>query len=71
MKLYEVPGHDRPLLLSEDHAKLLEATPVREVPLPARNASADTWRDYAVTQGYDRGVVADLSRSELVETFGD
>jgi hypothetical protein len=37
---------------------------------PSGNASADAWRDYALTQGATEDEVADLSRNELRDLYG-
>lgn len=70
MKLYDVPGYDRPLLLSEDHGASLQASTTPDPGLPARNASADLWRDYAATQGADREWVGSWTRAELIAAYG-
>jgi hypothetical protein len=38
---------------------------------PAGNASAEVWREYAVSLGAERGDVADLSRNELRDLYGN
>lgn len=48
-----------------------EPEPVHTPERPAGNASAEVWREYAVALGADRGDVADLSRNELREQYGN
>lgn len=70
MKLYDVEGHEHPLLLSEEHAELIGATEHEiETRQPARNASKQSWVDYALGQGGDPLVVESLTRTELVEQY--
>lgn len=71
MKLYDVPGHDRPLMLSDAHAELLEATPHEATPQPGRNASADAWREWVIGRGVDPDAVALLTRTEIIESYGE
>lgn len=71
MKLYDVAGHDWPLLLSEEHAELLGATehePVTE--MPSRSASKAAWVAFAVAQGNDPVVAEAMTRADLIEQLG-
>lgn len=71
MRLYDVPGYARPLLLSEEHAELLGATEHATVAkLPARNASVGEWRDYALGQGLAPDAAEGMTRAQLIETYG-
>lgn len=74
MKFYDVDGYDRPLLLSPEHAELIGATERAQAEdpdaAPARNASADEWRDWALRSGAIPETVAGLSRAELIEQYG-
>lgn len=71
MKLYDVAGHDRPLLLSEEHAELIGATEHELVTeTPSRNANKPAWVAYAVAQGNDPAVAEAMTRAELIEQFG-
>lgn len=44
--------------------------PAEAVEQPAGNASAEAWRDYALTQGATEEEVADLSRNDLRDQYG-
>lgn len=70
MNLYDVPGYDRPLRLSEEHAELLGATLHAEVQPPARNASAQEWRDYATSRGVAPEALEGMTRAALIQTYG-
>jgi hypothetical protein len=71
MKLYDVPGHDRPLMLSEEHAELIGATPHEVVSaVPSRNANKPAWVAFAVAQGTDPAVADAMTRADLIEQFG-
>lgn len=71
MKLYDVDGHDQPLMLSEEHAELLGATEhVVSDTVPGKNASKAAWVDYAVSQGADPVVAENSTKAELVEQYG-
>jgi hypothetical protein len=71
MRHYDVPGYDRPLLLSEEHAELIGATEHAEVSTrPARNAAVQEWRDYALGQGLDAAAAEGMTRAQLIETYG-
>lgn len=69
-KLYDVPGYDRPLRLSAEHAATLDGREVSEPDenRPARNASKAAWVEYAEAQG---ATDADAqTRAQLIETYG-
>lgn len=68
MRFYRIPGQDRPFFLSEEHAALIDATPV-ETDRPAKNASATVWRAYAVLKGMDSDVAEAMSRTDLIDTY--
>jgi hypothetical protein len=70
MRFYNVPGYDRPLLLSEEHAELIGATESMKPDAPARNASAAEWRDYALAQGATAEAVESMTRAQLIESYG-
>lgn len=71
MKLYDVDGYDRPLLLSEDHAELLGATPHAVISeTPARNGTVAEWRDFALSQGADPEAAQTMTRAQLIESYG-
>lgn len=71
MNLYDVPGYDTPLLLSEEHAELIGATPHRSAPRPKANGSAAEWRDYAVSQGADPVALEGMTRAQIIEAYGE
>lgn len=72
MKLYDVPGVDRPLMLSEEHADLIGATEHElAAQMPPRNANKPAWVDYAVSQGADPAVADATSRADLIAQYGD
>jgi len=72
VKLYDVPGYDAPLRLSEDHAAILggveHTTPLLA---PARNAAKGAWIDYAVALGADPTLAELSTKSDLIEIYGD
>lgn len=70
MKLYDVDGHDRPLLLDEQHAQRIGAVEHAELTQPARNGSRDAWVEYAVALGADPYDVDSYTRTELIEQYG-
>lgn len=70
MKLYDVKGHDSPLMLSEEHAELIGATEHIAVSVPARSALKSEWIDFAVSKGGDPLDLDGLTKSEIVEQYG-
>lgn len=71
MKLYDVPGYDRPLMLSEEHAALLGGTEHElSTEMPPRNANKPAWVDFAITQGADPAVAEAMTRADLIEQLG-
>lgn len=71
MNLYDVPGHDKPLLLSPEHAELIGATEhTTPAVQPSSRATKAEWADYAMGQGGDPTVVQGLTRAELIEQYG-
>lgn len=73
MKLYDVDGHDQPLMLSDEHAELIGATEhaaEHADERPTRNALKSEWIDYAISQGGDPAVVESMTRVEIVEQYG-
>ena len=71
MKLYDVNGYDKPLMLSDEHAERIGASEHQiETRMPARNALKQQWVDYAVGQGVDPVVADSMTRTELVEQYG-
>lgn len=71
MRFYDVPGHDRPLMLSEEHAEVLGATEHRTTQQrPNRAASKQDWADYAVGMGADPTVVETMTRANLIDQYG-
>lgn len=71
-KHYEVPGHDRPLRLSEEHAKALGAKEVSapDESRPAPREPKAAWVEYATAQGMPEEVADGHTKAELVEQFG-
>lgn len=71
MNYYDVPGYDRPLFLSEEHAELIGGK-LHEVTAtqPSRNATRAEWADYALAQGADPASVDTMTRTQLIDTFG-
>lgn len=71
-KLYDVPGYDRPLRLSPEHAAALlaEGVPEPDVNRPAPRAPKPEWVDYAADQGMDPGEAEAHTKAYLVERFG-
>jgi hypothetical protein len=70
MKLYDVPGVERPLLLDETRAEQLGYSEHVDATTPKRNASKQEWVDYAVQQGADPESAASSTKSELVAEYG-
>jgi len=71
MKLYDVPGYDRPLMLSEEHAELIGGTEHELVEtMPAKSATKAEWASYAVTRGADPAVAEATSRADLIAQYG-
>lgn len=71
MRLFDVDGHDKPLLLSDEHAEILSAKPHRVVrDKPVRSANKQTWADYALAQGADPSLVETQTRAELIDSWG-
>lgn len=71
MKLYDVAGHDKPLLLSEAHAEHIGAIEhVDESAKPTQRASKAEWASYALAQGGDPAAVETMTRAELIEGWG-
>lgn len=71
MKLYDVEGYERPLLLSDEHAEQIGATAhVVETTVPTRNANKQAWSDYALSQGADPSAVEQMTRTQLIDTYG-
>lgn len=72
MKLYDVEGHEHPLRLSEEHAELIGATEhTSPMVTPTKNATKAVWVDFAVAQGADPVLAETLTRTELVERYGN
>jgi hypothetical protein len=71
VKLYDVEGHDQPLYLSPEHAELIGATEHAAGERPARSARVGEWRDYAQSLGLDADVAASMTRTQLIEQYGD
>lgn len=71
MKLYDVPGHTRPLLLSDEHAELIGGTEHQPIPpRPGKTASKAAWVDYAIGHGADAATAEAATRAELIATYG-
>lgn len=71
MKLYDVEGHEYPLMLSEEHAEIIGAIEhVVESEKPAQRASKADWASYALGQGADPELVDGMTRAELIENWG-
>lgn len=70
-KLYEVPGYDEPLELSEEHAEALGGTEIGSTgERPARSASKAEWTQYAIRQGMDPSSANAATKADLVATYG-
>ena len=71
-RLYDVPGYDRPLRLSAEHAEALGGTEVSEPDenRPARNASKAAWVAYGVDQGMTQEGAESQTRAQLIEALG-
>lgn len=70
MKLYDVEGHDRPLLLSDEHAESIGAIEhVDESVKPTQRATKAEWSSYALSQGGDPDAVSSMTRAELIENW--
>lgn len=70
MKLYDVDGYDRPLLLSEEHAEVLGAKERAALTRPGRHDPKAAWVDYAVAQGMDPTVAETTTKADLQATYG-
>lgn len=71
MKLYDVPGVDRPLMLDEDFAAQQGYSEHKPEPdVPKSSASKAEWVAYAIGSGADADYVATLTKAELVEQYG-
>ena len=70
MKLYDVPGIERPLLLDETRAEQLGYSEHVDTTPPKRNASKQEWVDFAVQQGHDPEDAATWTKTELVTEYG-
>ena len=70
MNLYDVEGYDTPLMLSEEHAELIGATPHQAKGQPAGNASTAEWRAYAESLGVEPMAVEGMTRAQIIETYG-
>lgn len=71
MNLYDVPGHDAPLLLSEEHAELLGVSLHQPAPKPKANGTVAEWRDYAVSQGADPAGLESMTRAQIIDAYGE
>ena len=60
-----------PVAPTEPPAPASAPEPPSKPERPAGNASADVWRAYAVASGADPEDVADLSRNELRDQYGN
>lgn len=47
-----------------------EASTADDAGKPKKAASVDAWRQYAITQGYGEGEVAESTKAELIELVG-
>ncbi|MFD7157957.1 hypothetical protein ACFV9C_25370 [Kribbella sp. NPDC059898] len=70
MKLYDVDGSDRPLMLTAEHAELIGATEHEPVSMPAATARKSEWVAFAVASGADPAVADATSKAELIEQYG-
>lgn len=71
MKLYDVPEHDEPLLLSDEHAELLGVVEhVEETAVPSQRAAKALWVAYAISQGADPASVEQMTRAEIIDAWG-
>jgi hypothetical protein len=71
MKLYDVPGVDRPLLLDEDFAdELGYSEHVDDSSAPSARSSKAEWVEYAISQGADPEDASSMTKTELVDTYG-
>jgi hypothetical protein len=69
-RLYDVPGYDRPLRLSADHAEALGATEMEAVERPNKTATKAAWVEYAVSQGADPANAESSTRADLIDRYG-
>ncbi len=70
-KLYEVPGYEEPLRLSEEHAEALGGTEVEvSSSAPSPSANKSEWVAYAVGQGMDKPTAENMTKAALVEQYG-
>lgn len=71
MKLYDVPGHDEPLTLSDEHAEIIGAIEHVDVEaMPTRNANKQAWIDYALSQGAHVATLEQMTRTEIIDAWG-
>lgn len=61
----------RDLAFSDEIFETVVAPPAAPAPSePAKNASAEAWREYALAEGADPDRVAGMSRDDLIAEFG-
>jgi hypothetical protein len=70
MRLYDVPGVDRPLLLDETRAESLGYSEHVDHTSPTRNASKQEWVDFAVREGGDPEGVSGMTKQQIIDEFG-
>lgn len=72
MNLYDVDGYNRPLLLSPEHADLLDADAHKgHTATPGRNAAKSAWIGHAVDLGVDPAVAEAMTKAQLIDAYGE
>lgn len=62
----------RDLAFSDELFETVDAPPAPPTnTVPAKNASAEAWREYALAEGADPDRVAGMSRDDLIAEFGE
>jgi hypothetical protein len=70
MKLYDVDGYDKPLRISDEHAALIGATEHVMRSKPQRTARLADWREYAIELGVEPSIAEQMTRKQIIETYG-